>query len=86
LARRTSLGSGVPLVGPQEELRGPSGYIPRGFFEPRAGGEVRIFGVYNKKQKNEKNWASTRTRAAKMIGRHAASAPITAETHSGGVQ
>jgi len=26
-----SSGGGVPLVGPQEELRGPSGYTPRGF-------------------------------------------------------
>jgi len=25
------LGGGVPWVGPQEELRGPSAYIPRGF-------------------------------------------------------
>ena len=31
LARREGLGGGVPLVGPQEELRGPNGYIPRGF-------------------------------------------------------
>jgi hypothetical protein len=39
------------LVGPQEELRGPSGYTPRGFyFEPRAGGKERIFGLYNNKQ------------------------------------
>jgi len=25
------VGGGIPLVGPQEELRGPSGYTPRGF-------------------------------------------------------
>jgi len=25
------LGGGVSLVGPQEQLRGPSGYTPRGF-------------------------------------------------------
>jgi len=33
LARRLGvvLGSGVPLVGTQEELRGPNGYTPRGF-------------------------------------------------------
>ena len=46
---------GVPLVGLQEELRGPSGYTiiySQGlYFEPRAGGEVRIFGVYNNQQK-----------------------------------
>ena len=31
LARRVSPGGGVPLVGPQEELRGPSGHTPMGF-------------------------------------------------------
>jgi len=31
LVRRVVLGCGVPLVGPQEELRGLSGYTPRGF-------------------------------------------------------
>jgi len=31
LASRVILGGGVPLVGLQEELRGPSGCIPRGF-------------------------------------------------------
>ena len=38
------------LVGPQAELQlsGPSGYASRVFyFEPRAGGEVKVFGVYN---------------------------------------
>ena len=30
-ARRASPSGGVPLVGPQVELRGPSGYTPRGF-------------------------------------------------------
>jgi len=30
LARRVSPDGGVPLVGPQEELRGPNGYTPRG--------------------------------------------------------
>ena len=48
------LGGGVPLIEPQEELRSPSGYTPRGFLEPRVGGEVRIFGFYNNKQKNER--------------------------------
>ena len=48
------LGGGVPLVGPQEELHGPSGYTPRGFTEPRVGGEVRIFGFHNNKQTNKK--------------------------------
>jgi len=28
------LGGGVTLVGLQEELRGPSGYTPRGFTSP----------------------------------------------------
>jgi len=33
-----------------EELRGPSGYTPRArpevfYFDPKAGGKVRIFGV-----------------------------------------
>jgi len=44
------LGGGVTLVGPQAELQlsGPSGYASRVFyFEPRAGGEVKVFGVYN---------------------------------------
>jgi len=31
LSRRVFLGGGVPLVRPQEELRGPSGYTRRGF-------------------------------------------------------
>jgi len=31
VALRVVLGDCVPLVGPQEELRGPSGYTPRGF-------------------------------------------------------
>jgi len=31
LARRVSLGGGVPLVGPQEDLRGLSGHTPRQF-------------------------------------------------------
>jgi len=53
LALRASPGSGVPLVEPLEELRGPSGYAPRGF-EPRAGGEIRIFGFYNNEKKRRK--------------------------------
>jgi len=35
LARRASLVGGVPFVGPQEELRGPSGYTPRGLTSSR---------------------------------------------------
>ena len=31
MVRRVVLGGGVPLVGPQKELRGPSVYTPRGF-------------------------------------------------------
>jgi len=55
LARRVVLGGGVPLVRPQEELLGPRGYTSReGFyFEPRAGGKLRIFGLYNNKQTNK---------------------------------
>jgi len=30
MARRVVLGGGVPLVRPQEELRGPNGYTARG--------------------------------------------------------
>jgi len=42
------LGSGVPLVGSQEELRGPSGYTPRGFtFSPRREAKKVISGFYN---------------------------------------
>jgi len=38
------------LVGPQEEIRGPPGVLPR------VGGEVRIFGFYtNKQTKKQKN-------------------------------
>jgi len=57
--------SGVPLVGPQEELRGPSGFkvYSQGFFEPRSAGKVRIFEFYNnkktKKQTNKQShWCS----------------------------
>ena len=46
------LGGGVPLVGPQEELRGPSGYSQEFYFKPRAGGKVRTFGLYIKPKKN----------------------------------
>jgi len=31
MTSRVVLGGGVPLVGPQEELRGPSENTPRGF-------------------------------------------------------
>ena len=49
------------MVGPQEELRGPSGFkvYSQGFyFEPRSGGEVRIFKFKfynNKKTKKQTN-------------------------------
>ena len=62
------LGGGVPWVGPQEELRGPSGYTPnQGFyFEPKVGVEVRIFEVYSNKQTNKQtkrcgNWRRDKT-------------------------
>jgi len=54
--QRVSPNGGVPLVGPQEELRAtwPEWIYSQGFhFKPRAGGEVRIFGFYNNKQKNK---------------------------------
>ena len=39
LARRVVLGGGVPLVGPQEELRSLIGFTPWGFTSrPKAGG------------------------------------------------
>jgi len=54
---------GVPLAGPQEELRGQGGYTPKGLlqtnFEPRAGGEVRIFRFYSNKQTNEQTNITT---------------------------
>jgi len=43
------LGGGVPLVGPQEELLGTSGYTP----------DVKILGFYNNKQANKKNKTKT---------------------------
>ena len=53
--RSQVLGGGVPLVGPQEELRGPSGYTPRdpSFISSLAGGKVGIFEFYNNKQMNK---------------------------------
>ena len=68
LARRVSLSGGVPLVGPQEALRGPSAYTLRvctwgasspwqeAYFKPMAGGEVRIVGFHINKQANKTNW------------------------------
>ena len=47
------LGGGVPSVGPQEELRGPSIYF-QGVFEPTTGGEVKIFGFYTTKKQTVK--------------------------------
>ena len=48
-----SPGGDVPLVGPQEELRGPSVYFQGFYFEPTTGGEVRIFGFYTNEQTNK---------------------------------
>ena len=46
------------MVGHQEELRSTSGYIPsgftQGFFEHRAGGEIRLLGFNNNRKKKEK--------------------------------
>jgi len=55
------LGGGVPLAGPQEELRDPSGYTPRGFegrvfIENDHSGDIysgrrsKKFRVYNNKK------------------------------------
>jgi len=50
------LGGDVPFVGPQENYAA-QGYTQGNYFEPRAGGEVRIFGFYNNKPKKKKNKA-----------------------------
>ena len=39
------LGGGVPLIGPQEELRGPSGYTARGFTSAQHGRRSKDFRV-----------------------------------------
>ena len=50
---RMVLGVAVPLVGPQEQLRGPSAYTPRGLSSnPRR--KAKIFGFYNNKKKGKK--------------------------------
>jgi len=50
-----SLGGGVPLIGPQEELRGPSGYTPSGFTSsPRWEAKERFAGfITTNKQTNK---------------------------------
>ena len=55
MVRRVVLGGGVPLVGPQEELRGPSGYTPRGFTSsPKREAKWGFLGFITKnKQTNE---------------------------------
>jgi len=60
LARRVVLGGGVPLVGPQEELRGPSGYTPRGFTSrPRQEAKYEFLGfITTNKQINKQAQAS----------------------------
>jgi len=45
VARRVVLVGGVPLVGPQEELRGPSGYTPRSFTSSPSGRRSKDFRV-----------------------------------------
>jgi len=50
------LGGGVPLVGPQEELRGPSGYTPRVLLKAQGGRRSKDFrGLYQQtiKQTNK---------------------------------
>jgi len=47
MVHRVVLVVGVPLVGLQEELRGPSGYTPRGF---TSGPKQEAIGFYDKKQ------------------------------------
>jgi len=52
--RKVVLGGGVPLVGPQEKLRGPSQHTPRGvYFETKTGGEAKFSSFYEKKQTNK---------------------------------
>jgi len=67
LARKVSPGGGVHLVGPGRATR-PKWTIFQGFYlEPRAGGEVKIFGLYNNKetkpkkneQTNKQKWNCT---------------------------
>jgi len=61
LASRVVLGVGEALVGPQVELLGPSGYTPRGFTSnPTAGGEVKIFGFYDKQKNKQKGKRETK--------------------------
>ena len=50
MVSRVVLVVGVPLVGLQEELRGPSRYTPRGF---TSGPKREAIGFYNKKQKTK---------------------------------
>ena len=45
LARRVVLDGGVPLVGPQEELRGPSVYSPEGLLRAHGGRRSKDFRV-----------------------------------------
>jgi len=54
MVRRVILCCVVPLVGPQEELRYPRWTDSQEvYFEPRAGGEVKIFGSHTNKKTNE---------------------------------
>ena len=64
MVRRVVLGGGVPLVGPQEELSGPSGYTPRGFTSSPKGRRSKDFwGLQQKtnKQTNQTDLKSKKT-------------------------
>jgi len=54
MVSRVVLGCGVPLVGLQEEIRGPSGYTPRGFASSlKREAKQGFSGVITKNKKNE---------------------------------
>ena len=56
LTRRVSSSGGVPLVGPQKDLRGPSGYTPRGLTRAQDRRRNKNFGFYKNKQINKKTF------------------------------
>jgi len=64
------LGGGVPLVGPQEELRGPSGYTPRGFtFNPETEAKYGFSVFIPTKKKRKEGKKEKLERVLYVIGR-----------------
>ena len=67
------LGGGVPLVGPQEELRCPNGYTPRGFtLSPRRevkSGFAGFIITTNKKQTDKQTDKQTNRQTDKQTNR-----------------